>query len=319
VTLAPAAAGPVTVVVQTTSGTATANTDYTPTGPTTLTFNPGETSKPFTVPILGDTLVEPNETIVVTLTSPTNAALGKAQGTITITDDDAPSAAASLWVYDLSVVEGNGGPTTMTFTVGLNRVTTAPVTVQYATTDGSATVADGNYQTASGTLTFNSGELTKTFTVTVTGDTRGEGNETFTVTLSSPTNASIGKAVAIGTIVNDEIGPATACGPRPPVAVTCRRTGDGRLEVTVTAGAEASNVSNRLTELRFGAGANALVDVAGQTGRTGAFTLPLPERPTSLTFFVRRATAGQGTTVPITVVDTCGGWPTFVGGGPGAF
>jgi hypothetical protein len=34
---------------------------------------------------------------------------------------------------------------------------------------------------------------------------------------------------------------------------------------------------------------------------------------------VRRATAGQGTTVPLVVTDSCGEWPTLVGGGPGAF
>jgi hypothetical protein len=198
-------------------------------------------------------------------------------------------------------------------------VTTAPVTVQYATIDGNATVADGDYQAASGALTFNPGELTKTFTVTVAGDTRSEGNETFTVMLSNPTNAGIGKANAIGTIVDDDLGVATACGPRPPVVIASRATGDGRLQVTVTAGTDGPNGANRLTELRFGAGTNALIDVAGQSGRSGAFVAPLTDRPTSVTFFVRRATPGQGTTVPLTVVDSCGEWPSFVGGGASAF
>jgi len=207
----------------------------------------------------------------------------------------------------------------MTFTVELNRVTTAPVTVQYATTDGSATVADGDYQAASGTLTFNPGEVRKTLTVVVTSDTKAEPDETFTVSLTNSTNASIARAQAIGTIVNDDAGVATACAPRPPVAVTSVATGDGRLQVTVTAGTQAPNATNRLTELRFGAGTNALVDVAGQTGRTGAFTVPLNGSPTSVTFVVRRATTGQATTIPLTVVDTCGDWPTFVGGGPSGF
>jgi hypothetical protein len=224
-----------------------------------------------------------------------------------------------LWIYDQSVAEGSAGPTTMTFTVELNRVTTAPVTVQYATTDGSATVADGDYQAASGTLTFQPGERSKTIAVTVTGDTRGETNETFTVTISNPTNAGIGKANAIGTITDDDVSVSTSCGPRPPVAVASQPTVDGRLQVTVTAGTAAPNGSNRLTELRFGAGSNALIDVAGQTGKSGAFTAPLSDRPTSLTFFVRRETAGQGTSVPLTVVDDCGAWPTFVGGGPTSF
>jgi hypothetical protein len=59
--------------------------------------------------------------------------------------------------------------------------------------------------------------------------------------------------------------------------------------------------------------------VGSQTGRSGQFQVPLADRPTSVTFFVRRATPGQATTVPFVVVDDCGPWSTFVGGGPGAF
>jgi len=133
------------------------------------------------------------------------------------------------------------------------------------------------------------------------------------------TNASIVKVRGVGTIVNDDAGVATACSPRPPVAVSSVPTGDGRLAMTLTAGTQGPNGANRLTELRFGAGANTLVDVAGQTGKSGAFTVPLNGSVVSVTFVVRRATPGQATTVPVTIVDTCGDWPSFVGGGPGAF
>jgi hypothetical protein len=51
----------------------------------------------------------------------------------------------------------------------------------------------------------------------------------------------------------------------------------------------------------------------------GSFTLPLPDRPASTTFWVRRATDGRATSLPLVVVDDCGTWPTFVGGGPTAF
>jgi hypothetical protein len=207
----------------------------------------------------------------------------------------------------------------MTFKVELNRVSRSPVTVQYATTDGSATVADGDYQAINGTLTFNPGELTRTVTVTVNGDAKVEPDETFTVRLSNPTNASLAKDHAVGAIVNDDLSVASACSPRSPVTVTTRAMGDGRLQVTVAAGTDGPNGANRLTELRFGASTNALIDVAGQNGKSGAFTVPLTDRPASLTFFVRRAAAGQPTTAPLTVVDICGEWPTLVGGGPTAF
>jgi endoglucanase len=203
--------------------------------------------------------------------------------------------------------------------VTLTRVSTGPVTVHYATADGTATEAEGDYQVASGTLAFNAGETSKTVTVSVVGDTKVEPNETFFLHLSSPINASIARAQAIGTIVNDDTGVATACSPRPPVVVASVATGDGRLQVTITAGTQGPNGTNRLAALQFQAGSNALVDVAGETGKSGVFSVPLPDHPTSITFFVRRATPGQPTTVPLTVVDTCGEWPTLVGGGPGAF
>jgi chitinase len=310
---------PVSVVAQTTGGTANANADYTPVGPTTLQFPAGTTSQTFTVPIVGDTLDEPNETVVVSLTNPTNAALGKAQGAATIIDDDEPSADATLSIYDLSVVEGNDGPTPLTFTVVLSRATTAPVTVRYITDDGSATLIDGDFRSASGMVTFNPGELSKQFTVTVNGDTRAEGNETFLVRLYSATNANIATSQATATIIDDDLSASASCGPRPPVQVSSRKTGDGRLEVTVTAGTDVPNFTNRLTQIQFGAGSNALIDIGGQTGRTGDFAVLLSDRPTSLTFQVRRDVAGRAATVPLTVVDDCGTWPTFVGGGPAAF
>jgi CSLREA domain-containing protein len=72
----------------TTNGTAMAGSDYTATNGT-LTFVPGETSKTFTVPIVDDTLGEPNETLTVTLSSPNNATLGAPDmATLTIVDDD---------------------------------------------------------------------------------------------------------------------------------------------------------------------------------------------------------------------------------------
>ena len=318
VTLSAPSSQPVTVVAQTANGTALAGSDYTATGPTTLTFEPGSTTHTFSVPILGDTAVEPDETFTVTLSSSTYATLGKAQGTATIQNDDESGNAIALVIDDVTVTEGNSSTTPATFTVSMNRVSTSLVTVQYATQDGTATTGDNDYRAVSGTLTFAPGELSKAVTVTVNGDGKAEPDETLTVTLSNPVNAGIAKPQAVGTILNDDASAAMACSPRPAVTVTSQQTGDGRLQVTVTAGIQGPNGANRLTELRFGVGTNALVDLAGQSGRSGAFTVPLADRPTSLTFFVRRATAGQATSLPVTVVDGCGEWPTLVGGGIGA-
>jgi hypothetical protein len=92
------------------------------------------------------------------------------------------------------------------------------------------------------------------------------------------------------------------------------RSGDGRLLVTVTA----SGANNWLTGLRFTRTANAFVDLPGQGGQAGGFNVSLPSDTISTQFWVRRASAGAAT-VQVTVVDRCGDWPTFVGGGPGSF
>jgi hypothetical protein len=109
----------------------------------------------------------------------------------------------ALRINDVSVVEGNTGAAAATFTVTLSVASAEPVTVAYATADGSAT-AGSDYQAASGTLTFAPGETVKTITVLVNGDPLDEPTETFFVNLSSPTNATIGRGQGIGTILDDD-------------------------------------------------------------------------------------------------------------------
>jgi hypothetical protein len=109
----------------------------------------------------------------------------------------------SLRINDVTVTEGNAGAVAATFTVTLSAASTQPVTVAYATGNGTAT-AGSDYQAASGTLPFAPGETSKTITVWVTGDRLGEPNETFIVNLSGATNANITDGQAVGTIVDDE-------------------------------------------------------------------------------------------------------------------
>ena len=88
VTLAKASSQQVTVAYATADGTATAGADYTATSGS-LSFAPGETSKTIAVPIIGETLFEPDETFSMKLSTPVNAVLGTATATGTITNDDA--------------------------------------------------------------------------------------------------------------------------------------------------------------------------------------------------------------------------------------
>jgi hypothetical protein len=204
VTLSAASASTVMVNYATADGTATAPSDYAVTSGT-LMFNPGVTTQTITVNVVGDTVVEANETFTVTLSGPTNATIATGAGTGTIINDDG-AGLPTLSINSVSANEGNAGTTPFTFTVTLSAASASTVTVSFATADGSAT-AGSDYVATSGTLTFNPGVTTQTITVNVNGDPTPEANETFFANLSSPANATIAVGQGAGTIVNDDAAP----------------------------------------------------------------------------------------------------------------
>jgi hypothetical protein len=189
ITVTLSAAYPETVSVQYASsdGTARAGSDYTATGGT-LTFSTGQTSRTFTVPITDDALDETNETISLALSAPANATLGApSTATLTIVDDDVlPTIQFSSGTYS---VDEDGG--TATITVTLSSVYPEPVSVEYATSNGTA-VAGSDYSEASGSLTFNPGITSQSFTIAVQTDDIAEEDETILLTLSNPSNATLG-------------------------------------------------------------------------------------------------------------------------------
>ena len=109
--------------------------------------------------------------------------------------------ALGVSVGDAQVREGPDAA--LAFRVTLDRASSSPVTVDYATQDGTA-VAAADYTATSGTLTFVPGETAKTVTVAVLDDAHDEGAETLTLTLSNATGAHIEDATATGTIVNSD-------------------------------------------------------------------------------------------------------------------
>ena len=185
VTLTPASPQSVTVVYATAGGTAAPGSDYLTTSGM-LTFAAGVGTQTFAVTINGDTTAEPDETVLVNLSSPSNALLGDSQGVATITNDDLPA----LTITDVTVAEGSS-PTTATLTVTLAPASTQTVTVGYATANGTAT-AGSDYVSKTGTLTFAPGVTTQVILVTVSGDATVESDETVLLNLSSPTNAGPG-------------------------------------------------------------------------------------------------------------------------------
>jgi hypothetical protein len=203
----------VPVKLASTSGTAIAGSDYTNQFPLTVVFNDGETTKTVSIPIIGDTIAESNETINLQLGTPTaGAALGsQATATYTILNDDATPTFA-ITATNAVQTEGNSGNKAYTFTVTRGGATGIANNVNWAVAGSGANPANtsdfGGYL-PQGPLYFYAGETSKQVTVNVSGDTTTEANEEFTVTLSNPTaGASIITPTATGTIQNDDI-PAT--------------------------------------------------------------------------------------------------------------
>ena len=118
----------------------------------------------------------------------------------------------SMSIGDAVVTEGNAGFMTALFTVSLSAASGTSTTVQYATTNGTATAAGGDYVATSGKLTIPAGATSGTIAVGVRGDTLAEPDETFFVDLTSPTGAVLTDARGQGTIVNDD-GRRSLCRP----------------------------------------------------------------------------------------------------------
>jgi hypothetical protein len=182
VSLAAPSDQPITVAYSTANGSAVAGRDFI--GQTgVLTFAPGVLQQFIFVEIIGDTVVESDETFQIVLSSPSGAPIADANGTVTIVNDD------GLSISDVSLAEGTGaGTTSYTFTVSLLTAATSAVTVNYATESATA-IAGTDFTVASGSLTFAAGETSKTITVQVAADATFESDETFNIRLSGATGA----------------------------------------------------------------------------------------------------------------------------------
>ena len=112
-----------------------------------------------------------------------------------------------LTINDVAVTEGDAGTSSATFTVTLEGGATQIVTVNWATANGTA-VGGSDFASASGTLTFNTGETTQTLVVPINGDTLDENSETFFVNLSGATNAVAADSQGLGTILDNDSTPS---------------------------------------------------------------------------------------------------------------
>ena len=187
---------PIVVPYRTVRGSAAAPGDYS-SRRGTLTFSAGVTELALRVPVVDDDVQEADESFTVLLERPANASVVSRLATGTILDDDPPP---TVSVRDASGGEQDGR---LGFAVSLSSRSSLPVAVAYATADDSAT-SGSDYVGARGTLTFRPGETARTVPVTIVDDDANEHDESFRLSLESPSNATLGDATAVGTILDDD-------------------------------------------------------------------------------------------------------------------
>lgn len=197
VSLSMVASDAVSVSYTTANGSAAAGDYQSASG--TVAFAAGETSKTITVHANGDRIGEANETFTVNLGLVSGSAVvGDSQGLVTIVDDE-----PRINITSVSKNEGNSSSTKFAFTVSLSAASSAAVTVNFATADGSAR-APGDYEAQTGSLTFNAGETSKAVTVNVKGDRVREWDEAFYVNLSGASGGFVASSQGTGVIRNDD-------------------------------------------------------------------------------------------------------------------
>ena len=212
------------------SGVASA-VDFTAVESFTLTIPPnlmsGQAS--FTLTPTDDTADETDETITVSGAVPAPPALTVSSAEITLTDDDT---APSVSIGDASVGESEGP---LVFEVSLSAASGKTVQVGYATASGSGAngaVAESDFTTTEGTLTFTPGDTSRDIEVPVLPDDLDESDETLAIAITigagSADDLTLGDAAAVGTIVDDDDEVQVS------VADASAGEGDGSIVFTVT-------------------------------------------------------------------------------------
>lgn len=189
---------------RTVGGTAVEQADFAPSSGV-ITFAGGETQKSIVIGIVNDSLIEGPENFSVVLEEPgAGATVGQAStATVTISDDDSPTASIGFKSPTYSVDEGAGSANLIVTRSGGLGVSTS---VDYATSDGTAQ-AGVNYRATSGTLTFAVGEVSKVIQVPIIDESNADPTLDFTVTLSSPDgNGNVGgQSTATVSIIDNDV------------------------------------------------------------------------------------------------------------------
>ncbi len=242
-------------------GTATLNTDYTRTGTTnTVTFAANSSTATVTIDPTADTIVESNETVILTLAAGTGYTIGTPNAaTGTINNDDF----SQLSINDITVVEGKDNNAILTVTV--DNPNPQPITFNYTTAPINAT-ANVDYTSKTGTITIAPNTVTATISIPILNDNLNEPDEAFTVTLSNPVNATINPEGGIGEVIITDTWQSSLTRTLPNNVENLRLIGTNNINGTGNAGDNNITGNSGNNQINGGAGIDTL------TGGNGADT-----------------------------------------------
>ena len=267
-TSAPASA--VTVPVTHTPQGATSSTDYSGV-PANVMFSAGETSKAFSFTATQDTVDDEGESVLLTFgTLPPEVSAGTpTETTVTITDDDDPQVTVSFEQPSSTVAEGGTQTVTVTLSADPERTVTIPLTAA-----GQGGASNGDYSGVPASVTFDSGEISRTFTFSATQDDVNDDGESVQLGFGVlPTGVSTGgTATSTVTITDDDAAAGKVTLELTPATISESGTGNAS---TVTASIpSASSAATTVT---------VSVNPADTTTLTGNTTLTIPAGDTNST------------------------------------
>lgn len=254
------------------SGTASAGTDYT-LAAGTLNFAAGDISESISLSILDDVLIEEDETVIITLSNPSEASLGtESVFTYTILSDD-----AAVTIEEVSQFE-DGESFLITATLEGN--VPGGFSINVASADGTATIADSDYNEHTSTLSFSGtdGE-TKTFDISPEFDQKLETDETFTLAMSNLAGTTYAVVITDGatmTIINDDVAAVTladASGNEGDGPITVTATLDNAVQGGFTVDVSTADGTATIADSDYTAIAAQTLSFAGTAGETQTFTV----------------------------------------------
>ena len=222
------------------TGTATEADFSTYSASGTLTFLDTDTTKTVVYTLKSDNVSDSNETLEVTLSSPTDCTISSTAGKATVNITEAPLPVISIVADKTTIIEPTGSSTiVITFTA--TKTSGGVCSVNYFQS-GTATEADFSTYISNGTLTFLDTDTTKTVVYTLKSDTDADSNETLEVTLSSPTNCTISTTAGKATVNITETA-------QPELRIDCNKT------TVAEPGSLTGSVTITFTITKTGAGA----------------------------------------------------------------